>query len=206
MKLKWHPRSVVNLCGWLGSRPRTRNLTLTSTGQAPESVNHELIFRQISPLGNAATQSMTTSSHERRVHRCQIRMTSQASRCFGSVSCPCLWWVPVCWAEVPCCCYRRCPQYFTDFHRRQETAKNSPTAPWSRFEAVDQGSKRDHVRPNVLYLQSDAKSIFKNTWSRLLAAVKWLERTRMGLVAIPTKRNSVVISIAQKAAKCRNGF
>jgi hypothetical protein len=61
-----------------------------------------------------------------------------------------------------------------------------------------------HVRPNALDLESDAKSIF--TWSRLLAAVKWLEKDAHGLVAIPTKRNSVVISIAQKAAKCRNGF
>src|SRR6266852_459446 len=33
------------------------------------------------------------------------------------------------------------------------------------------------------------------------------KRMRMGLaIVIPTKRNSVVISIAQKAAKCRNGF
>jgi hypothetical protein len=28
-------------------------------------VNHELIFRQISPLGAPATQSMTPSSHEK---------------------------------------------------------------------------------------------------------------------------------------------
>jgi hypothetical protein len=28
-------------------------------------VNHELIFRQISPLGDPATQSMTSSSHEK---------------------------------------------------------------------------------------------------------------------------------------------
>ena len=34
------------------------------SGRAPESVNHELIFRQISPLGDPATQSMTFSSHE----------------------------------------------------------------------------------------------------------------------------------------------
>jgi hypothetical protein len=32
-------------------------------------VNHELIFRQISPLGDPSTQSMTSSSHEKmRVH------------------------------------------------------------------------------------------------------------------------------------------
>ena len=31
----------------------------------PESVNHELIFRQISPLAEAATQSMTPSSYEK---------------------------------------------------------------------------------------------------------------------------------------------
>jgi hypothetical protein len=35
------------------------------SGRAPESVNHELIFRQISPLGAPATQSMTPSSHEK---------------------------------------------------------------------------------------------------------------------------------------------
>jgi hypothetical protein len=63
-----------------------------------------------------------------------------------------------------------------------------------------------HVRPNALDLESDTKSIFGNTSSKLLAAVKWLERYAMGLVAIPTKRNSVVISIAQKSAKCRNRF
>jgi hypothetical protein len=34
-------------------------------GRAPESVNRELIFRQISPLGDPSTQSMTTSSHEK---------------------------------------------------------------------------------------------------------------------------------------------
>jgi len=34
-------------------------------GRAPESVNRELIFRQISPLGDPTTQSMTTSSHEK---------------------------------------------------------------------------------------------------------------------------------------------
>jgi hypothetical protein len=34
-------------------------------GRAPESVNHELIFRQISPLGDPTTQSMTPSSHEK---------------------------------------------------------------------------------------------------------------------------------------------
>jgi hypothetical protein len=28
-------------------------------------VNHQLIFRQISPLGDPATQSMTSSSHEK---------------------------------------------------------------------------------------------------------------------------------------------
>jgi hypothetical protein len=35
------------------------------SGRASESVNHELIFRQISPLGDPATQSMTASSHEK---------------------------------------------------------------------------------------------------------------------------------------------
>ena len=33
--------------------------------RAPESMNHELIFRQISPLGDPSTQSMTSSSHEK---------------------------------------------------------------------------------------------------------------------------------------------
>jgi hypothetical protein len=33
-------------------------------GRALDSVNRELIFRQISPLGDPGTQSMTTSSHE----------------------------------------------------------------------------------------------------------------------------------------------
>jgi len=61
-----------------------------------------------------------------------------------------------------------------------------------------------HVRPNALDLESDAKSILRNRWSRLLAAGKGLEKHAAGLVAIPTKRNSVVISIAQKAANCRN--
>jgi len=35
------------------------------TGRVLESVNHELIFRQISPLAEPATQSMTSSSHEK---------------------------------------------------------------------------------------------------------------------------------------------
>ena len=38
----------------------------TDTNRAgPESGNHELIFRQISPLGDLATQSMTPSSYEK---------------------------------------------------------------------------------------------------------------------------------------------
>ena len=37
-----------------------------------------------------------------------------------------------------------------------------------------------HVRPNALDLESDAKSIFRNAWSRLLAAVKWLEDDARG--------------------------
>jgi hypothetical protein len=42
--------------------------------------------------------------------------------------------------------------------------------------------------------------------ARLVAAVKWLEKNAHGpAIAIPTKRNSVVISIAQEAEKCRNG-
>jgi hypothetical protein len=35
------------------------------SGRAPESVNHELIFPQISPLRHSATQSMTSASHEK---------------------------------------------------------------------------------------------------------------------------------------------
>src|SRR3977135_2778001 len=37
----------------------------TMAVRAPESMNHELIFRQISPLGDPSTQSMTSSSHEK---------------------------------------------------------------------------------------------------------------------------------------------
>jgi len=37
-----------------------------------------------------------------------------------------------------------------------------------------------HVRPNALDLESDAKPIFRNTWSRLLDAVKWLENDARG--------------------------
>ena len=36
-------------------------------GLAPESVNHKLIFQQISPLAEPSTQSMTPSSYEKRV-------------------------------------------------------------------------------------------------------------------------------------------
>jgi hypothetical protein len=36
-------------------------------GLASESVNHELIFQQISPLAESSTQSMTPSSYEKRV-------------------------------------------------------------------------------------------------------------------------------------------
>jgi hypothetical protein len=143
-RLRW-PQSA-NVGRWLRVRDlnlwrnagsganRTRSTpTPTPRGRAPESVNHELIFRQISPLGGPATQSMTSFvARTKRGHRCQIRMTLPASRCFGSVSFPCLWWVPVCWAEVPCCCYRRCPQHFTDFHKHQETAKKPPMARWSK--------------------------------------------------------------------------
>lgn len=40
---------------------------ITPIGLAPESVNHELIFQQISPLAEPWTQSMTPSSYEKRV-------------------------------------------------------------------------------------------------------------------------------------------
>ena len=48
-----------------GANRRRFNPTPTPIGQASESVNHELIFRQISPLGDPATQSMTSASHEK---------------------------------------------------------------------------------------------------------------------------------------------
>jgi hypothetical protein len=44
---------------------RGQNRHQRQSGRAPESVNHELIFRQISPLGDLATQSMTPSSYEK---------------------------------------------------------------------------------------------------------------------------------------------
>src|SRR5882757_10273119 len=79
---------------------RGQNRHQRQSGRAPESVNHELIFLQISPLGDPATQSMTSSSHENAgAHRCRIRMTSPATRCFGSASCPCSSWVPACWGK-----------------------------------------------------------------------------------------------------------
>ena len=37
-----------------------------------------------------------------------------------------------------------------------------------------------YVRRNALDLESDAQSIFRNTWSRLLAAVEWLEKDAQG--------------------------
>jgi hypothetical protein len=39
--------------------------THTNRGRESESVNHALIFQQISPLGDPATQSMTALSHEK---------------------------------------------------------------------------------------------------------------------------------------------
>ena len=47
------------------TRIGARNRHQRPSGRAPESVNHELIFRQISPLGDPSTQSMTSSSHEK---------------------------------------------------------------------------------------------------------------------------------------------
>jgi hypothetical protein len=44
---------------------RGQNRHQRQSGRVPESVNHELIFRQISPLGDLATQSMTPSSYEK---------------------------------------------------------------------------------------------------------------------------------------------
>jgi len=43
----------------------TETDTDCQSGGAPESVNHELIFRQISPLAAPATRSKTSSSHEK---------------------------------------------------------------------------------------------------------------------------------------------
>jgi hypothetical protein len=42
--------------------------TNTKWGRASESVNQELIFRQISPLDDPGTQSITSASHEKAVH------------------------------------------------------------------------------------------------------------------------------------------
>src|ERR1700756_1724111 len=71
------------------------------SGRAPESVNRELIC---SKFRRSATLSMTTSSHENAgAYRCRIRMTSPATSCFGSASCPCSSWVPACWEEALCC-------------------------------------------------------------------------------------------------------
>jgi hypothetical protein len=44
---------------------QTLQTDANTNGQASESVNHELIFRQISPLVDPATQSMTSSLHEK---------------------------------------------------------------------------------------------------------------------------------------------
>jgi hypothetical protein len=47
------------------TRIGARNRHQRPSGRAPESVNHELIFQQISQLGDPSTQSMTSSSHEK---------------------------------------------------------------------------------------------------------------------------------------------
>jgi hypothetical protein len=47
-----------------GANPTRSKPTPAPIGQGAEPVNHELISRQISLLGDAATQSMTSSSHE----------------------------------------------------------------------------------------------------------------------------------------------
>jgi hypothetical protein len=47
---------------------------------------------------------------------------------------------------------------------------------------------------------------FAPNTSRISIGVMNNNHSRMGLVAIPTKRNSIAVSIAWKAAKCRNGF
>jgi hypothetical protein len=49
----------------LRSEPHAVHTDTIPIGEAPESVNHELIFRQISPLAEPATQSMTPSSYEK---------------------------------------------------------------------------------------------------------------------------------------------
>jgi hypothetical protein len=64
-------------------------------GRVPESVNRELIFRQISPLGDPTTQSMAPSSHEKSGST-QMQNSNNVARCFGSMSRPCSSWVPAC--------------------------------------------------------------------------------------------------------------
>ena len=49
----------------IGSESQAVQTDTNAIGQGVESVNHELIFRQISPVGDSATQSMTSSSHEK---------------------------------------------------------------------------------------------------------------------------------------------
>jgi hypothetical protein len=49
----------------LWPRPCRSSQSDWQVGLTPESVNHELIFQQISPLAEPATQSMTPSSYEK---------------------------------------------------------------------------------------------------------------------------------------------
>ena len=97
-------------------------------GRAPESVNHELIFRQISSLGGPATQSMTS----RRTKEAGARMPN--SNDVASVE--------VLWGRVlsllvvgasvlggrAVLLIQAVPPILHGFHKHQETAKNPPTA------------------------------------------------------------------------------
>jgi hypothetical protein len=81
-------------------------------------VNHELIFLQISPLGDPTTQSMTSASHEK-------SGCTQMPNSNDAASNEMLWErvlsLLVVGASVSggstCCCYRPYHHYFTDFHR-----------------------------------------------------------------------------------------
>jgi hypothetical protein len=62
---KWLASANIGIGGYVSGIGTCSALRARPSGRAPDSVNHELIVWQISPLGNAATQSMTSSSHER---------------------------------------------------------------------------------------------------------------------------------------------
>ena len=59
------PEDLIGVDDSSPEGPRFKSYPQHQSGRAFESVSHELIFRQISPLGDPATQSMTSSSHEK---------------------------------------------------------------------------------------------------------------------------------------------